>query len=247
MRRLRSLSRFCIHMKSPHSILFALLTLLLCHSAQADPGRICRIVFPERPQDAPKFLHLFDGKNSQEVELASMNLSPTYKLASGAIQIKLLTAKVEDSKEVPPDAPSVDIPADYTDFVLLVFSDPNNKIAPVKLEAVNLECENFKIGQTIWVNRTDKTIEGKLGEQTLSLGPVTSKILDAPVSDKGAPTSGYYSASFTYQAEEQGAFEPITEQQWWHDANSRHLGFIVASGGKLPKIYFYRDFRDPLP
>lgn len=230
-------------MKSPHSLLFALLTLLLCHFAQADQGRICRIVFPERPQDAPKFLHLFDGKNSQEVELASMNLSPTYKLASGAIQLKLLTAQVEDPKEVPPDAPSVDIPADYSDFLLLVLSDPNNKIAPVKLEAVNLDSENFKIGQTLWVNRTDKTIEGKLGEQTLLLEPASSKILGAPVSDKGVPTSGYYSASFTYQVDEKGVFEPISEQQWWHDANSRHLGFIVDTGGKLPKIFFFRDFR----
>ena len=173
-----------------------------------------------------------------------MNLSPVYKLAAGAIQIRLLAAKEEDPKEVPPDALSVDIPADYTDFLLLlVFSDPKNKIAPVKLEAVNLECGNFKLGQTLWVNRTDMTIGGKLGEQILSLEPVSSKTMDAPVSDKGVPASGYYSASFTYRSGDKGAFEPITEQQWWHDGKSRHLGFIRDSGGKLPKIFFYRDFR----
>ena len=232
-------------MKTPHTILRALLVIALLVCAQAAPERTCRIVFPDRPQDAPRSLHLFDGKNSQEVELPSMNLSSVYKLAPDAIQLKLLSAKVEDPKEVPPDAPMVEIPADHTDFVLLVFSDPNNKIAPVKLEAVNLESGTFKTGQTLWVNRTDKTIEGKLGEQTLSLGPGSSKILDAPLSDKGVPTSGYYSASFTYRSGDEGAFEPITEQQWWHDANSRHLGFIVNTGGKLPKIFFYRDFREP--
>lgn len=230
-------------MKIPHPIVLALLTFLLCNSAHADPERTCRIVFLERPENAPKFLHLFDGENSREVELPSMNLSPIYKLSPGAIKLNLLTAKVDDSKEVPPDAPSVEIPADYTDFFLLVFSDPDNKIAPVKLDAINLESENFKIGQTLWINRTDKTIEGELGDQILSLQPGSSKILAAPVSDNGVPTSGYYSASFTYQVEEKGVFEPITEQQWWHDAKSRHLGFIVDSGGRLPKIYFYRDFR----
>lgn len=168
-----------------------------------------------------------------------MNLSPVYKLASGAIQIRLLAAKAEDPKEVPADAPMVEIPADYTDFLLLVFSDPNNKIAPVKLEAVNLECGNSKLGQTLWVNRTEKTIEGKLGEKNLSLGPATSKILDAPVSDKGVPASSYYSASFTYRSGDEGTFEPITEQQWWHYGKSRHLGFIRDSGGKLPKIFIF--------
>lgn len=234
-------------MKTPCLILLALGTLLPCHSVQAAFGRSCRIVFLDRPENAPKSLHLFDGVTSQEVELPSMNLSPSYKLAPDVTQLKLLIAKVGDPKKVPVDAPSVDIPADYTDFLLLVMSDPDHQITPVKLEAVNLESENFKPGQTLWSNRTDKTIQGKLGEQILSLEPESSKILDAPVSEKGVPTSGYYTASFTYQAQDQGAFEPITEQQWWHDAKSRHLGFIVNSGGKLPKIYFYRDFRDPAP
>jgi hypothetical protein len=232
-------------MKSPHSLLLALLISLLSHFAQADTGRTCRIVFLDRPADAPRILHLFDGTTSQEVELPSMNLSPVYKFAPDATRLKLLTAKVENPEEVPADAPSVEIPADHTDILLLVFSDPDHKIAPVKLEAVNLAGENFKIGQTLWINHTDHTIEGKLGGQNLSLGPESSQIADAPVSDKGVPASGYYTASFTYQVEEKGMFAPITEQNWWHDAKSRHLGFIVNSGRKLPKIFLFRDFRNP--
>ncbi len=234
-------------MKTPCLILLALVTLLASHSAQAAAGRTCRIVFLDRPENAPKSLHLFDGVTSQEVELPSMNLSPSYKLAPDVTQLKLLISKVGDPKEVPADAPSVDIPSGYTDFLLLVLSDPDNKISPVKMEAVNLVSDHFKVGQTLWSNRTDKTIQGKLGDQALSLEPESSKIVDAPVSENGVATSGYYSASFTYQIQDQGAFEPITEQQWWHDAKSRHLGFIVNAGGKLPKIYFYRDFRDPAP
>jgi hypothetical protein len=230
-------------MNGPRSPLLALLTFLLCHFAQADTGRICRLVFVDRPEDGSKSLHLFDGKKSQEVELPSMNLSPVYKLASGAIQLRLLAAKAEDPKLVPADAPMVEIPADHTDFVLLVFSDPGNKIAPVKLEVVNLDGKTFKVGQTLWFNKTDKTIQGSLGDQALSLEPESSRIIDSPLSDKGDPASGYFSASFTYLAGENGEFAPITEQQWWHDANSRHLGFIMNTGGKLPKIQYYRDFR----
>ncbi len=232
-------------MKIPLFTLISLLTLFSHTHAQDAATRTCRIVFPDRPAGAPKTLHLFDGITSQEVELSSMNLSPLYKLAAGAIHIKLLPAKVEDPKAVSPDAPSVEIPADYTDFFLLVSSDPNNKIAPVKLQAINLDIENFKLGQTLWNNHSDKTVEGKLGEQSLSLKPESSQIVDSPISDKGIPTSGYFNASFTYQVQGKDAFEPITEQQWWHDAKCRHLGFINNSGGKLPKIYFFRDFRDP--
>lgn len=232
-------------MKIPQLVLVTLLTLLTHTHAQDAATRTCRILFLERPANAPKSLHLFDGSTSQEVELPSMNLSPSYKLAPGAIQLKLLPTKVEDPKVVSPDAPSVDIPADHTNFFLLVSTDPENKVAPVKLKAINIESENFKLGQTLWINYTDKTIEAKLGAQTLSLEPDNSKVVDTPFSDKSEPTSGYYSASFTYQVKGEEGFSPITEQQWWHDATSRHIGFIVNSGGKLPKIFFFRDFHSP--
>lgn len=233
-------------MKNPQILLLSFLFTLFSHAyAQEGSKRTCRILFVERPADAPKSLHLFDGKTSQEVELPSMNLSQLYPLASGAIQLKLLPAKVENSAPPAPDAPSVDVPENFTDFLLLVTSDPENKIAPVKLEAINLKTETFKLGQTLWINHTDITIKAELGTQTLSLDPQSSKIIDTPFGDKTSPTSGYFKASFTYQTQADGAFAPITEQQWWYDTNSRHLGFIRNSGGKLPKIYFFRDFRDP--
>lgn len=230
------------------SIIFLSLFSPLSHShAQEATHRNCRIVFPGRPADAPKRLHLFDGTSSQEIELPSMNLSPVYNLPAGAMHLKLLTSKPEDSESVPPDAPSIEIPENYHDFYLIVSRDPENKIAAVKLKAINIETANLKLGQTLWINHTDQTIEGKLGDRILSLGPDSSKILDAPFINKSEPTRGYYHASFTYQVRDKETFEPITEQQWWHDATCRHLGFIEHSGGKLPKIYVFRDFRDPEP
>jgi hypothetical protein len=232
-------------MKTPHLIVLALFASLFCALARETPGRTCRIVFPDRPADVPKSLHLFDGNTSQEVQLPNMNFSPLYKLAAGAIQLKLLTAKAEDPKAVPPDAPSVEIPAEYVDFYLLVSRDPKNKTAPLNLKAINLENGKFNPGQTLWINESDKIIKAELGGHILSLEPQSSKIADSPLSNQGVPTSGYYKAGFMYQIPGEGAFAPITEQNWWHDAASRHLGFMVNAGGKLPKIYFYRDFRNP--
>jgi hypothetical protein len=234
-------------MKIPHILLLSVFCLFSRTQAGEISHRTCRILYPDRAADAPKRLDLFDGISSQEVELPSINFSPVYKLVTGAIRLKLLPAGTEDPKNLSPDAPSVEIPENHHNFYLIASGDPENKITPVKFKVINIECENFKPGQTLWINHTDKTIEGKLGTQVLSLGPDTSKILDSPLSDKSLPTSGYYQAGFTYQNVGETTFAPISEQQWWHDATSRHLGFIENSGGKLPKIYVIRDFRDPEP
>jgi len=210
---------------------------------QQASARTCRILFPDRPGDAPRSLHLFDGISSQEVELPSMNLSTVYELPAGPLNLRLLPDKVDDPSTISPDSPSVEVPETYTDFYLIVFGNPKNKISPVKLEVINADSENFKPGQTLWLNKTGKTIKGKWGEQTLKLEPESSEIVNSPLDNQNATTSAYFSASFTYRIQGEAVFAPITEQQWWFDANCRHLGFVMDSGGKLPQIYFFRDFR----
>jgi hypothetical protein len=74
----------------------------------------------------------------------------------------------------------------------------------------------------------------------MSLDPRAKTTTASPVSK-----AGYYAARFAYQPGGQGELAPITEQSWWHDNQTRYLGFIANSGGKLPKIYFFRDFRSP--
>ena len=57
-------------------------------------SRTCRIVFPERPQSAPKVAYLFDGKVSLAVTLPSMNLSEVIKLPPGELTIAITTDKI---------------------------------------------------------------------------------------------------------------------------------------------------------
>jgi hypothetical protein len=225
-------------MKIPHAI--AILGFsLLANTLQAKP-RLCRIVFPERPQDAPKSAYLFDGSKSHVATLPSMNLSEVIELPDGEITLAMTTNEISDPKVLSPNAPLVRIPEKVMDFYIIITPDPQNQELPIKMNLVDTGGGKLKPGETLWYNFTGHRIVAKLGSAGMSVDPMGRTISKDPV-----PTSDYYIARFAYQVDGKGALAPITEQSWWHDATSRHLGFMVNSGGKLPKIYFYRDYRLP--
>ena len=213
---------------------------LICASALHAKPRTCRIVFPERPQSAPKIAYLFDGARSQAVSLPSMNLSEVIEMPGGDLTIAMTTSAISDPELLPPQAPVLKIPEGVMDFYIIITPDPENKTLPIKMNLVDTGGGKLKAGETLWYNFTGHRIVAKLGSAQMTVDPQGRTISKDPI-----PASGYYVAQFTYQAKGVGAFAPITEQSWWHDDKSRHLGFMYNSGGKLPKIYFYRDFRDP--
>lgn len=214
------------------------ISLVSVVNAETDGSRTCRIVFPERPKDAPKFAYLFDGRSSQRVTLPSMNFSEVVELPAGIITLRMTPDELVDAANLPDGMPSLEIAANIRDFYILITADPSNGILPLRMELVNTGEGELKPGQTLWCNLTDHAITAKLGDGDLAVAPNSREVSSSPVSK-----SGYYRAEFSFQPEAEGEFRKITEQQWWHDIESRHLGFIVNSGRELPKIYFYRDFR----
>lgn len=200
--------------------------------------RTCRIIFPERPNKAPRLAYLFDGNKSIQVNLPSTNFSKVIVLPRGELTLVMTPTKISDPKKVPPGAPKLKIPEAVKDFYILMTPNPSNSILPVRMNLVNTSEGRLRKGQTLWFNLTDHRIVAKLGDKKMSVGPKSSTVTSDPVSD-----SGYYRAKLAFQPNAEGKFHKITEQHWWHDAENRHLGFIVDSGGRLPKIYYYRDFR----
>lgn len=201
-------------------------------------GRTCRIVFPERPNDAPKVAYLFDGKKSQQISLPSMNFSQVIALPKGELTLLMTPTKITDLENLPLGAPKLKIKEGVQDFYILVSPDPSNSTLPLRMNMVNTSNGKLKPGETLWFNFTDHRIVAKLGESKMSVTPKSRTVSKNPVAK-----SGYYRAELGYQQNAKGDFKKITEQHWWHDAKSRHVGFIVNTGGRLPKVYFYRDFR----
>ncbi len=209
-------------------------------SALPAKPRTCRVVFPERPPDAPKSAYLFDGKESRRTGLPSMNLAPVIELPSGELTIAMTSQDVDDPEELAPQAPRLKIPESAGDCYIVVTPDPENEYLPIKMELVDPEASKLEQGGMLWFNRTDHRIIARLGDSKVSIEPQSQSICRSPVIE-----SGHYSAEFEYQANGEGPKVRITEQRWWHDIESRHLGFIVNTGDKLPKIFFFRDFRVP--
>ena len=207
-------------------------------NAESTTKRTCRIVFPERPNDAPKVAYLFDGKESHSVQLPSMNFSPVIELPAGELTMLMTPDEITDLENLPPSAPSLKVAEGVKHFYILVTSDPSNSTLPLKMKIVNVSDGKLKLGETLWFNLTEHRIVANLGNVKMSVNPKSVAVSKDPVSK-----SGYYRAEIGYQVDAKGGFKKITEQHWWHDVKSRHVGFIVDSGGRLPKIYYYRDFR----
>ncbi|MFU8771892.1 MAG: hypothetical protein ACNA8H_05670 [Anaerolineales bacterium] len=207
--------------------------------------RTCRILFLNKPADAPNEAYLFDGETSHKVLLPSMNFSQLVELPSGPTEggmftIGLSPIEVKSVEEFPPGAPKVTLPNTSTDIYLLLASDPDNKVLPVKIQPLNVDDAELKQGETLWINLTRHNVAARLGEERLFIPPMKQTVSPPPLKE-----SGYYRVQFIYQADGQGEFLPIMRKSWWFDATSKNLGFIINSDARLPKIFTFRDRRQP--
>lgn len=205
--------------------------------------RSCRIIFPNKPADAPQEAYLYDGEASHKVLLPSRNFSQVVELPSGALPdgkltIGLSPTEVNEPEEFPIGAPRVTLPATATDVYLLLASDPSSNVLPVRILPLNVDDSKLKPGETLWINLTKHKIAAKLGESQFFIEPMKQTVGPPPLDE-----SGYYKAQFIYQREGKGDFLPIMRKSWWFDATSKNLGFVISSQGRLPKIFTFRDRR----
>lgn len=217
---------------------WVLLFVLLCVSS-ASAERTCRILFLSAPNGAPAKMHLFDGKESQEVILARRNLSPVYKVPAGPLRLQLLPEPFHSVETLPAGAPSVVISEKTGDFYLLIASDPANQVAQVKMAMVPASSRSLSDGDLLWFNLDKVKVAGKLGDRKLMLGPGEIKRIESPIAEKGA-----YPVDLHYMKEGSDHVHPICSTKWRHDPQSRNLVFVVREPGRAaPVIYSFRDSR----
>lgn len=217
-----------------------LLSLCLNSFAQEAKKKTCRILFLERPSSAPAKLHLFDGATSREVELPGLNFSPVHELPAGTLMLTLLPSPPADPEKLPSGAPATRVPENVIDFYLIVTSDPENKVAPVRMKVIDAGQAEFRRGQILWFNLTDLTVRGSLGTEKLMIKPQSKFLMNAP-----AKGSEDYPVNLGYRGIDNGLWYPICETRWSHDPRSRSLGFLFMQGtSRTPRVQVFPDFRN---
>lgn len=205
-------------------------------SEASEITRTCRIVFVDPPRNAPRKVQLFDGTSTRKVYLPDKNLSEVINLPAGDLVLSMMPDHVLDPENLPQGAPTVTISAKVTDFYLIVVSDPENEVLPLRMLPVDVDHKKPKLGQTLWINLTAHAIKANFGSEPLTIPPDSRVIGEGPL-----PSSGYYKAEFEYQANGEGEFLPVMKKSWWFDTSSKNIGFIVNSGRRLPRIFSFRD------
>lgn len=239
---------FKLHQPVNNPLMKAISVFFLCFCHFIYPGeavgmeKSCRVVFPQHPRDAPQEVHLFDGTDSRKIQLPGMNFSDVIRLPEGNLVLSMTPDAVSDPAAISKDAPQAKIPADMTDFYLVVLSDPGNTTMPMRMLPIHAGDEHLKPGQTLWVNLTAHRIEGELGETSLTIPPNGNVVGAAPLR-----SSGYFKAKFRYQPGGSGDFLPVMQKSWWFDPQSKNLGFVFESDIGFPRIFTFRDQRIPMP
>jgi hypothetical protein len=163
-------------------------------------------------------------------------------LPPGDLTIRFTPNVIQEGEAFPAGAPTVKIPERFSNVYLLLYSDPENKVLPFKIKLVGVDGLNLKKGQTLWVNTTKYQVAARTADKSFLLPASSIKVSEPPLKDHG-----FYLAQFGYRVDPKGEWLPIMKKNWWFDANSMHLGFVMDTGAKMPRIYTIRDRRPPKP
>jgi hypothetical protein len=208
-------------------------------TSAAENDRTFRALFLPPAKGAPKSLYLFDGVGSTKVDLPKRNLSKVYPLRSGPLILSLHTNAISSSEAVPAGSPSVEMPEDLHSAYILVTSDPSNEVTPVDIEIINAEFSHYKLGEMLWINRTDNSISGTIGPHEIELKPGSRLIIKEPV--KGFSV---YPVTLYYTKKGSSRIHTLCEMKWRHNPRSRSLIFIVEDGIQGgPRTLGFSDIR----
>lgn len=213
-----------------------LVYLLLCclvGTIYAD-NRVARVLYYGAPANAPEvaFVHQAEMP-SQEVELGRHNFSDSFDLGPGAIRLALLPSALPEGEPVPAGAPSVAIPEGWNKVLILVFKDKSNPIMPIQLKAINANDDEFGPGELYFVNFSEMTVFGMVGEKRLISKPRTAETISAPRSGRGK-----YMLKLNAFKDDPEKRRRLIQQRCHYDPTARVLTFMVPlPAPRMVKLY----------
>jgi len=218
-------------------IVLLLALLPVVSFAQEKSRRTCRVLVLGESGSVPSPLYLHDGTTARQIDLPRMNLSQTYPMPAGALNLKLLSAPPVEGQPINPATPGAAVGENIGAFYLLLTADPTNKVVPVRMQVIDASVERFKPGQMLWYNLTGVDVGGQVGKQQVAVKARSKAIVDAPAS-----VHEDYNVNLSYKHAKDGKTYPICETKWLHNPAARTVLFIVTEGDSpIPRVMSFRD------
>ncbi|MGJ8650360.1 MAG: hypothetical protein ACSHX4_08365 [Opitutaceae bacterium] len=222
-------------------IKFTLLTIFLSVSVVFSAGRSARVIYFGAAADAPKKAFVYQiGAEAQEVILGRHNFSETFKLSPEAKHLAFLPGVLPVDTPVPANAPLVNIPEGWNQVLILVFKDKSNPIMPIRLFAVNANDDAFGPGEIYFVNLSQMTVFGLVGDKKLISKPRTSEVISDPRTGRGK-----YMLKLDAYKDDVKKRRRLVQQKCLYDPSVRIVTFMVPlPPPRMVKVYSapVRDF-----
>lgn len=221
------------------AVLLTAYCFFVCTSVHAD--RLARILYHGAPVDAPKNAFVYQkNKAPQEVVLERRNFSKSFELAGGDLRLAFMPSVLPEGAVFPVEAPALVIPKQWKKVLILVFHDPTNPIMPIRLQALNANDNVFGPGELLFINYSDISIFGLVGEKKLLLHPETTEVVSHPI-----PKMGEYQVKLDSVENDIESRRWLMRQTWRHQPKVRRVVFVLPlPAPRTVKLYTapIRDF-----
>ncbi|MEO8617047.1 MAG: hypothetical protein ABI600_18045 [Luteolibacter sp.] len=211
-----------------------LLTLFgsACLLATASARTLSAVYF-RPPAGAPEKVQATHSKGTIEVLLPRMNLSIPVKIPAGDLVLRITLEPVPTGAEIPAGAPTITIPAAWTDVILLFSVNPKDPAFPFSVTPLNASAASFKPGEIIVFNRTDATIGAKLGDEGFKLtAGATTKV------NLSKAPEGDYPMHFGYIPAGETEARPLANSTYRNQPTLRQILFILPEPTRqVPRIW----------
>lgn len=210
--------------KSIIRTVIVILAVSLCHAQEQQKISLQFLAFPSQPDSGPIEL-LVGEKETIPIEIPGHELSPEYKVNRPATIIVGITTKNEKDEpifQVLGKAPAI---AATKQIILLLRKGENNSDGFVVLP-IDGELTNFSGGSFLFVNASQLTIGGTIGDKNFALKPGQRNLLNPAPTHEG----GGCQVTLSYQKDENDTKgKKFYDTRWSVNAKYRTL------------VFFYQD------
>lgn len=202
--------------------------------------RTARILYFNAAEGAPEKMMIYqNGKEPLEAELPRNNFSQKIELIDGPLKLYFLPDIMPAGVDFPVDAPSLQVSETWDKVLILAFADPENPIFPVRFRAINARDDSFGDGDYLFLNFSKMAIGGYFGSDKFILPSKESKVVSAPVSEKGD-----FKVRLDAIDKQSMKRQRFMRKTWRYDPSCRNVVLVIPLDPPRNLTYYVAPVRD---